>query len=158
MTGCHRCGRAGCRAPRRRPPTGLKRSVVSPARRRRRVCFPFVQSRQAKRCSTYESVAARLARLAVGDDDGLLDLAVHLEVLPEAGVGRVIRQAADEDLGERRVLDGSARRGDARVRARRRRGRAGAAAAPAARRSRSAGHARRRGALEARADRRQAAR
>ena len=79
--------------------------------------------------------------MAVGDDDGLLDLAINLEVLAQTGVGRMVRQAADEDLGERRVLDGRA--------AGRRGGRGGneggggrggrAGAAPAARR----GHARR---------------
>lgn len=92
--------------------------------------------------------------MAVGDDDGLLDLAVNLKVLAQAGVGRVVRQAADEDLGERRVLDGRAGRGGGESGGRRR-GRAGTAAA--ARRPRAAGHAGRVAAAAAVEDGREAA-
>lgn len=51
-----------------------------------------------------KSVAPRLARLPVGDDHRLLDLAENLEVLAQAGVGGVVGQPPDEDLGVRRVL------------------------------------------------------
>lgn len=53
---------------------------------------------------THESVAPALAGLAVGDDDGLLDVAVDGEVLPQRLVGGVVGQSADEQFGPRRVL------------------------------------------------------
>ena len=59
--------------------------------------------------TTYESVAARFARLAVGNDDGLFDFAVDLKVFAQTGVRRVVRQSADKDFGERRVFDGGGR-------------------------------------------------
>lgn len=55
-------------------------------------------------CHRDKTVAAAFARLSVGDDDGFLDLAVDLEVLPKRLVGGVIRQAAHEYFGEGRVL------------------------------------------------------
>ena len=61
--------------------------------------------KRKKKRDSYESVAARFARLTVGDDDGLVDLAVDVKVIAEAGVGGVVGQAADEDLGEGRVFD-----------------------------------------------------
>ncbi len=53
---------------------------------------------------THESVSAALAGLSVGDDDGLLDVAELCEELAQGLVRRVVRQSADEDLSERRVL------------------------------------------------------
>jgi len=49
---------------------------------------------------TYESISSALAGLSVGDDDRLGDVAERLEVAAQRLVGRVVRQAADEDLGE----------------------------------------------------------
>lgn len=51
-----------------------------------------------------KSVAPGLAGLPVGDDHRLLDLAEDLEVLAQAGVGGVVGQPPDKDLGVRRVL------------------------------------------------------
>ena len=79
LTSCHRCSR--------------------PPQRN------FIFSR-GETSSTYESIAARFARLAVGDDDGLFDFAVDLKVFAQTGVRRVVRQAADKDFRERRVFDG----------------------------------------------------
>ena len=63
--------------------------------------------RAVKKCrpfySAYESVAAALVGLSVCDDDRFVDVAELLEVLPQAVVGRVVRQTADEDLGQGRV-------------------------------------------------------
>lgn len=53
---------------------------------------------------THEAVSAGLARLAVRDDHGLLDVAEALEVLAQRRVRGVVGQAAHEDLGERGVL------------------------------------------------------
>lgn len=53
---------------------------------------------------TYESVAAAFAGGAVGYHNGLLDIAVHAKVLPQALVGRVVRQPAHEQLRPGRVL------------------------------------------------------
>lgn len=53
---------------------------------------------------TYESVTSRLPRLAIGDDHSLLDVSEHLEIFPEAGVGRVIRKTSHKDLGESGVF------------------------------------------------------
>jgi hypothetical protein len=69
---------------------------------------------------THESVAPALAGLAVGDDDGLLDVAVDGEVLPQRLVGGVVGQSADEQLGPRRVLLLDGRRAGAGVGGRRR--------------------------------------
>jgi len=63
--------------------------------------------RAVKKCrpfySAYESVAAALVGLSVCDDDRFVDVAELLEVLTQAVVGRVVRQTADEDLGQGRV-------------------------------------------------------
>lgn len=56
--------------------------------------------------ATYKSIAPGLARLPVGDDHSLLDLAEDLEVLAQAGVRGVVGQPPDEDFGVRRVLLG----------------------------------------------------
>lgn len=53
---------------------------------------------------THKSIAPRLAGLPVSDDHRLLDLAKHLKVLPETGVGGVVGQPPDEDLGVGGVL------------------------------------------------------
>lgn len=59
----------------------------------------------AAKMGTYKSVTAGFAGLPISDDDGLFDLSVDLKVFAEAGVGRVIGQAADKDLGEGGVFD-----------------------------------------------------
>ena len=54
--------------------------------------------------NTHESIAPGLAGLPIGDDHRLLDVSVHLEVLPEAGVRGVVGQTPHEDLSVRGVL------------------------------------------------------
>ena len=74
------------------------------------LCFPaklfIAPSTTIPIRATYKSVAPGLARLPVGDDHRLLDLAEDLEVLAQAGVRGVVGQPPDEDLGVRRVLLG----------------------------------------------------
>lgn len=53
---------------------------------------------------TYEAVAAAFSRLPVGDHHRFQYFAERLEEVPQRLVGGVIRQAADEYLGEGRVL------------------------------------------------------
>jgi len=53
--------------------------------------------------NTYEAVSAAFARLPVSYDDRLGDISKRFEVAAQGLVGRVVRQSADEDLGERRV-------------------------------------------------------
>lgn len=60
--------------------------------------------RPAPRPGTYKAVSPGLARLPVGDDHRLLDVPEDLEVLAQAGVGGVVGQAPDEDLGVSGVL------------------------------------------------------
>lgn len=48
---------------------------------------------------THKSISSAFAGLPVRDDDGLLDIAVHGEVFPEALVRRVVGESADEELG-----------------------------------------------------------
>jgi len=83
--------------------------------------------------AAYESVALGAAGEAVRDDDGLQDVAVPLEVLPEPLRGRLPRQPAHEHLRQRRVAEprpvrprpeagGGGRRPGRRRRRRRRRG------------------------------------
>jgi hypothetical protein len=55
--------------------------------------------------AAYESVALGAAGEAVRDDDGLQDVAVPLEVLPEPLRGRLPRQPAHEHLRQRRVAE-----------------------------------------------------
>lgn len=54
---------------------------------------------------TYEAVALRSAGDAVGDDDGLEDLAELLEVVPHGLLGGLPCQTSDEDLRQRRVAE-----------------------------------------------------
>lgn len=53
---------------------------------------------------TYETVAPTLARLPVGDHHCLFNVAELFEELSQSFIRSMIRQSADEDLGERGVL------------------------------------------------------
>lgn len=53
---------------------------------------------------TYESITSGFPRLPIRDDHRLLDFPEHLEVFPETGVGRVIREPPHKDLGESGVF------------------------------------------------------
>jgi len=52
---------------------------------------------------TYEAVSSALARLSVGYNHRLGDVAEWLEVAAKCLVGRVVRKTPDEDLSEGRV-------------------------------------------------------
>jgi hypothetical protein len=67
------------------------------------LCVERVNNNNNER-RTYESVSSTFSSLSVGDDDGLLDLSVDGEVLPEGLVGGVVGQPADEELGPRGIL------------------------------------------------------
>lgn len=56
------------------------------------------------RSGTYKAVSPGFAGLPVGDHHRLLDVPEDLEVLAQAGVGGVVGQAPDEDLGVSGVL------------------------------------------------------
>ena len=60
--------------------------------------------KQRNEKDTHEAIAATFARLSVCDDDRFFDVAELLEEFPQRLVGRVVGQAADEDLRVRRVL------------------------------------------------------
>lgn len=53
---------------------------------------------------TYKAVSSGLPGLPVRDHHRLIDVPEGFEVLPQRGVVGVVRQAADEDLGESGVL------------------------------------------------------
>ena len=59
--------------------------------------------RQQRRPHTYEAISTALSGLSIGNDDCLRDVAEWFEVAAQGLVGRVVRQAADEDLREGRV-------------------------------------------------------
>lgn len=54
---------------------------------------------ERNKCVTYKSITSGFSRLAIGDDNRLLDVPKHLEVFPQARIGRVVRKTPDKDLG-----------------------------------------------------------
>ncbi|GBP77612.1 hypothetical protein EVAR_90248_1 [Eumeta japonica] len=54
--------------------------------------------------ATYEAVSSAFVRLSIRNDDGLLDVAIDGEMLPQALVRGVIGQTADEEFGPGRIL------------------------------------------------------
>ena len=55
---------------------------------------------------TYKAISARLARLPIGDDHCLLDVAESLEESTQRLVGGVVGQSADKDFCKGGVFDG----------------------------------------------------
>lgn len=81
--------------------TGIASHRIAPLRALRpRAARPGAQ----RWGSTYKAVSPGFARLPVGDHHRLLDVPEDFEVLPEGGVGGVVGQPPDEDLGEGGVL------------------------------------------------------